>query len=166
MAIKVRQKCFIKLSLRFKYNILFLLCFFIFNKTYAQFLPGDPIITDPISLFTPCQNSGFEEGNFNNWQTFTGSVFSPTGGVNLSTFTQTLDPTQHQVINNNTNDFYGNFPLSQCGNKVAKIGDIVMGQDNHKAAMIKYTFIVTQYNVNFSFRYAMVLQNPDGHLAN
>jgi len=109
----------------------------------------------------PCQNSGFESGNFSNWETFTG--FLPvSGGVDLSTLTQNYNTSLHTIVNSSVNDPIGGFPRLNCGNKAAKIGNIQGGTD---VSMIKYTFIVTPSNVNFSFRYAMVLQDPN-HQAN
>ena len=129
------------------------------TNTVAQIIA--PPIGD-ISL-TGCNNSGFEDNNFGNWETFVGGVTSNFGGVNLASFNQTLDPTQHVIVNNNIVDFYGNYPVTNCGTKAAKIGDIIGGK---KSSMIKYTFTVNSINANFSFRYAMVLQDPDGHSSN
>lgn len=52
--------------------------------------------------------------------------------------------------------------MGNCGVKAAKIGDLAGGR---KVAMIKYTISITPQNANFSFRYAMVLQDPN-HKAN
>lgn len=117
----------------------------------------------PISTPSPCQNSGFEQGNFNNWETFigtlSGSISSP-GGVNLSTLNQSYNPGYHQIVNVNSLDNLGGFTQGKCGNNAAKIGDIGGGRD---VTMIKYTFTVTPFNANFSFRYAMVLEDPSAH---
>ncbi len=108
-----------------------------------------------------CWNSGFEGNNFQNWETFLG-VLNTGGGVNLSSLNQTYDPTQHQIVNANSIDPVGDFNMGDCGFRAAKIGDLAGGR---KVSMIKYTVTITPQNANFSFRYAMVLQDPN-HKAN
>lgn len=123
------------------------------------------IIAPPIGdiSLTDCNNSGFENNNFTGWETFTGSVTPNFGGINLASFTQTLSPLQHNIVNNSSVDFYGNFSVTNCGKKAAMVGNISGGL---KSSMIKYTFNVNSVNANFSFRYAMVLQDPDAHTHN
>jgi len=131
------------------------------TNIFAQ-LTLDPIkeTLHPLPI-PPCQNSGFESGNFSNWETFVGAVTPTTGGINLASFTQIFDPTQHQIVNANAIDNVGGFTQGNCGNKAAKVGDNVIGTDGRRASMIKYTFTVTPSNVNFSFRYALVLDDPN-----
>ncbi len=130
------------------------------QNTFAQFnplpFPGDFSLPKPPSA---CANSGFEDGNFNNWQTFKGKL-SLSGGVNLNTLNQTFNSAFHQIVNTNSIDFVGNFTKGECGIKAAKIGNLEGGRD---ATMIKYTFTVDASNSHFSFRYAMVLQDPASH---
>ncbi|MDT8412787.1 MAG: hypothetical protein RQ875_10015 [Vicingaceae bacterium] len=121
-----------------------------------------PLPRHPDIFFPPkCPNSGFENGNFGNWETYTALVNS-SGGINLATLTQVFDPTQHQIVNAFTTDPIGGFKTGNCGVKAAKIGDLAGGR---KVSMIKYTITITPQNANFSFRYAMVLQDPN-HKAN
>jgi len=156
--------------LRFKYSILFAVILLSQTHVFAQPPIGNGTVNTinlnglPFTgtLKTPCYNSGFEVGSFSNWGTFVGSV-SSSGGVNLSTFSSTIDFSQHKIINSTTTDPFGNFLTGECGNKSAQIGDLVGG---NKSSMIKYTFTVNSTNVNFSFRYAMVLQDPSSHSPN
>ena len=135
---------------------------FLQTLSFSQFnpipFPGDFILPKPPN---PCINSGFESGTFNNWETFVGGVTPTTGGINLSSFIQTFDNSQHKIVNANTIDIIGAFNQGNCGNKAAKVGDNVPGPDLQKSSMIKYTFTVTPANVNFSFRYALVLDDPN-----
>lgn len=145
--------------LGFKSSILFLIFLSFQTATFAQLIPN-LIKEEPFPLRPPpCQNSGFEDGNFNNWQTFTGTL-SSSGGVNLSALNQNLNPAFHKIVNTNSIDLIGNFTQGECGEKAARIGNIQGGRD---VSMIKYTFTVGVSNSNFSFRYAMVLQDPASH---
>jgi hypothetical protein len=104
-----------------------------------------------------CANGNVESGNFTNWTGYTGS-FSTADNV----LTPGLVPNRQTIMSGTANDLYGGFPVVNEGNHSIKIGNTSVGA---QADMISYTFLVTPANVDFQFKYAIVLQNPLDHPA-
>ena len=112
----------------------------------------------PPTPMSSCTNVDFEAGNMNGWTRTTGfnPVFSAPGccpnpgGAQLITSGSNLDP-------------YGLFP-TDCpgGNYSLKLGDSLVG--GH-ADRIEQTFLVSSANTNYSYKYAVVLEDPGHPLA-
>ncbi|MEI8205142.1 MAG: immunoglobulin domain-containing protein, partial [Bacteroidota bacterium] len=113
-------------------------------------------ITQPVQY--PCTNLGFENG-LTGWYGTLGNpssglanapstvylpiIFNTTTGANFSLMTYGLDPS-------------GNFPRVFEGTTSLKLGDVTY-TDTYNAASIEQTFLVTPFNSNFNFHYAVVL---------
>lgn len=117
------------------------------------------LLTLPAFSQSACPpNIGFENGNFNNWQSFSGFI-SNNGVINLrpGSRTQTL----MRNAPNPEMDPYGRFPVvSPNGSQYSvKIGD---DSPDNKAERLSYTFTVPANTDAYSiiFNYAVVLQNP------
>jgi gliding motility-associated-like protein len=104
----------------------------------------------------PCTNIDFESGMLNGWTTSSGfhPLFNPSGccpnpgGQQLVTSGPGLDPA-------------GNFPIvAPGGNFSLRLGDNNVGG---QADRIEQTFLVSPNNANFTYRYAVVFQDP-GHI--
>jgi len=104
----------------------------------------------------PCINIDFENGSLVGWNASAGfhPIFNPlgccpnAGGQQVIMSGPGLDPA-------------GNFPVvSQGGNFSLKLGNNVNGG---QADRIEQTFMVSPNNANFTYRYAVVFQDP-GHI--
>lgn len=113
------------------------------------------ISNNPPNIQQSCTNMDFESGNLNGWTATTG--YNPqynatgccpfAGGAQLITNSNALDPC-------------GGFPVvCPGGNFSLKLGDNQVGG---KADRIEQTFLVTASNAYFTYKYAVVLQDP-GH---
>ncbi len=105
-----------------------------------------------------CPNGSFENGNFNGWVGFVGSLYT----------NQTNIP-----IPNNSKDYTiissgnGNDPIAGSGivlnsptnsSFITKLGDNTSNGEN---ATMKYCMMVKECNKEFIFNYALVLEDPD-----
>jgi gliding motility-associated-like protein len=118
--------------------------------------PNQPLVT----CTQPCTNPGFETGNFTAWiqQDGTSSSTAP-GGVILAAGT-----TQSSITSPGPDPIVGAalpmvFPGG--GNFSALVGDGAVS--GARAGAISTTFLVTPNNTNFTYAYAVVLQDG-GHL--
>jgi gliding motility-associated-like protein len=112
------------------------------------------------NCFAQCpENIGFEDGSFNNWICYAGTIDN-TGTINV---TQTGPVANRHVIIDSTDhsvDPYGNFPIAcpNGGRYSVRLGN----DDIHSGAeRVTYAFTVppgAQYTLIFD--YAVVLQNP------
>jgi gliding motility-associated-like protein len=113
---------------------------------------GNNIVT---STMAACTNIDFEQGSMNGWTTSTGynPLYISTGCC--------PSPGGSQVITSGSNiDPYGLFPtVCPGGNYSLKLGDSLVG--GH-ADRIQQTFLVSNSNSNYSYKYAVVLEDP-GH---
>ncbi|MEI8204635.1 MAG: T9SS type A sorting domain-containing protein [Bacteroidota bacterium] len=107
-----------------------------------------------------CSNLGFENG-FIGWY---GTVGNPSYGL-PNEFTPIYLPTifnttsgLHFSLMTGGNDPFGGFPRVFSGTTSLRLGDQYIGGIN-KAASIEQTFLVTTSNTNFTYNYAVVLQN-------
>ena len=114
-------------------------------------------------------NIDFEQGDFTNWQCFTGKTFTKGNNKNVIDLNPS-PPTngRHEIVSADTNgviplDEYGKFPkLCPYGGKYSvKLGNNEVGA---LAEGISYTFTVPSTEDTFSFThfYAVVFENP-GH---
>lgn len=135
-----------------------------------------PVIADPIpyqpntntsNLAIPCpDNLGFENGNFTNWQCYTGQVDS-VGMTNVITVTPSPPTANRHTIYPRSLpsaiDPYGLFPTNppDGSNFAVKLGNTQIGAE---AERITYTIHVPANDSNFSIRYnyAVVFEDP-GH---
>jgi gliding motility-associated-like protein len=104
----------------------------------------------------PCTNIDFEQGNFNGWTRSAG--FNPL----VNTAGCCNNPNGDQTImTGGGNDPYGGFPVVYPGggNFSLRLGSTTTGG---RADRISQTFFVTPQNANFTYHYAVVL-NDGGH---
>ena len=111
---------------------------------------------------TDCANGGLENNDFSNWtsyyDTFTG------GSVNINSLNSGIIDGRQQIVSSGLDPQLSalgvNLPTVVEGNYALRLGDVSTGKDfDH----IRYTFTVDDDNKDFSFRYAMVLEDPSGH---
>lgn len=104
-----------------------------------------------------CNNIDFENGNFNGWNATSGfhPIFNPLGCC--------LSNGGQQTIMNGTGvDPLGGFPVVAPGGTFSlRLGN---GNNGGQADRIEQTFLVSANNANFTYRYAVVFQDP-GHIA-
>lgn len=104
-----------------------------------------------------CNNIDFEAGNSTGWTLSSGfhPIFNPNGCC--------LNPGGQQLVVTGTGvDPFGGFPLvAPGGNFSMRIGNSGTGGE---ADRIQQTFFVTAANANFTYKYAVVFQDP-GHVA-
>ncbi len=104
-----------------------------------------------------CTNIDFESGNLNGWNTSTG--FNP--GFNAAGCC--LNAGGAQAITTGGNDPCGGFPMVAAGgNFSVRLGDNNTGGI---ADRLEQTFNVTSTNANFTYRYAVVFEDPGHALA-
>ncbi|MES2133745.1 MAG: PKD domain-containing protein [Bacteroidota bacterium] len=104
-----------------------------------------------------CTNIDFESGTLNGWNTSTG--FNP--GFNIAGCCQNAGGAQ--LIMNAGNDGCGGFPVVAAGgNFSVRLGDNGTGGI---ADRLEQTFNVTTTNANFTYRYAVVFEDPGHALA-
>lgn len=110
----------------------------------------------------PCTNVDFETGNLTGWTALHG--YHPSS-PNMPTCCPLAGG--KQVVVSGGTDPHGGFPMVYPGGGgfSVKIGDDTPGNDNAEADRIEQTFSVTAANANFTYRYAVVLENPAGHSA-
>lgn len=105
-----------------------------------------------------CTNIDFESGNLNGWNTSTGynplynsaGCCQSTGGAQL-------------ITSGTANDICGGFPIvAQGGNYSVRLGNNGTGG---VADRLEQTFNVTAANANFTYKYAVVFEDPGHALA-
>lgn len=102
-----------------------------------------------------CTNIDFENGTLNGWQTSTG--YNP--GYNPSGCCANIGGSQN-ITTGAGNDACGGFPIvAPGGNFSLRLGNNGTGG---VADRIEQTFAVTSTNANFTYKYAVVLEDP-GH---
>ncbi|MFM7711090.1 MAG: WG repeat-containing protein, partial [Ferruginibacter sp.] len=111
-------------------------------------------------------NLDFEQGNFTNWQCYTGSA-DTVGNVNvINVVPSNPVNNRHRIItraNPSAIDFFGLFPTNppDGSNRCVRLGNTNIGA---QAERIRYSIRVPQSDSNFTIKYdyAVVFQDP-GH---
>jgi len=108
-----------------------------------------------------CSNTDFEFGNFSTWVGYLGHCIGDTSFMTgLVSYRQqiintpAIDPTSLGSINEISPDG-GNFSV--------RLGNWFVGGEAEK---LRKTFLVTSNNANFTYQYAVFLQDPPGHAPN
>jgi len=117
-------------------------------------------VTQP-SITCP-NNITFENGNFSNWNAFTGTTKCLSSRNNVALSSSGFINNRHTLLGKSANlDPYGLFPISpQDGsNYCVKLGNAINGA---QAESISYNISVPQNatNFNITYRYAVVFQDP------
>lgn len=107
----------------------------------------------------PCVNIDFESGTFNGWTIRRG--FNPLYNPSVGCCSTTQTPQDVAIMTGAGNDPFGGFPVVYPGGGSfsARVGSSLTGGF---ADRIEQTFFVTPANANFTYRYAIVL-NDGGH---
>lgn len=124
------------------------------NSLFDYYKPAKPGKILPFSL--DCQNGDIENGDFTGWEKYHGSrnptdyPTAPIPKLTIMSASDGYDPILMQagVL----------LPVVNQGNYSMRIGDKYARAESDAA---KYTFVVTQSNKNFSFRYAVVFEDPE-----
>lgn len=125
------------------------------QTTVQPQLPGGRTIGQPNATFAgPCVNADFELGNLTGWTRSCGfhPGYNPLGCCPNPNGQQT-------IMSGAANDPYGGFPLVfPGGNFSLRLGNNSTGGE---ADRIEQTFVVSSTNANFSYRYAVVFEDPN-----
>jgi gliding motility-associated-like protein len=105
-----------------------------------------------------CNNVDFEDGNFTNWIGSTGTCCP------ISTPTNGIVPAQHSVVSGAGFDVV--VPTLPIVSPFGGTYSVKLGNENTgaQAEKLRYDFLVTAQNPNFTYQYAVVFQDP-GHSA-
>lgn len=145
------------------YFVKALLLIFIAQPLFSQERPWPVIRLGQERLTATCPpNIDFENGNFTNWNCFTGAT-AVNGGQNvISVVSSPPTPQRHELQNSNALDPYGLFPVRPPlgGQYTLKLGNDSVGA---LAERVRYVISVPNNDPNYSitFQYAVVLENPD-----
>ena len=138
-----------KFLIKYCYRVYFLAILFLIA------LPG-------YKLVAQCPpNIDFEQGNFNGWQCYTGSVASNTGMLTLNpSLPITNRHTMLSALPGNGNDFWGGFPQN-CPNGSGHSIRLGNGLGGRGAERVSYTFDIplSQNIFSLSFNYAIILED-------
>ncbi|MES2680257.1 MAG: PKD domain-containing protein [Bacteroidota bacterium] len=105
-----------------------------------------------------CNNIDFENGSLSGWTSTSG--FHPLYSANPSGCCLSIGG-QQTIMTGAGLDPAGNFPVVAPGGSFSlRLGNI---QTGGQADRIEQTFLVTQANANFTYRYAVVMEDP-GHV--
>lgn len=141
--------------------------FFVFTgKGFTYLLFFSILISNSYSQECP-PNIDFENGNFNRWDCYAGSVSAATGSNVITLFNSGGPaPDQHSMYNSATDagvlDYYGNFPVL-CPNGSGfsvKLGNNTGGG---RAEGMSYEFTIPSGRNTYSliYHYAVVFQDPN-----
>jgi hypothetical protein len=120
----------------------------------------------PVIVQPACTNINFNTGNFNGWYGTTGlSTMSPTGSQtpNYNSNSIGIVNGRHTIMTGG-NDPCGGFPRVDPlgGPRSVRLGN---NNVNSEAEQLTQTFMVTSTNNSFTYRYAVVFEDP-GHNSN
>jgi hypothetical protein len=109
-----------------------------------------------------CNNGSLEEGTFNHWSNYTDSFGG--GNVNLNSLNAGTIAGRHTLVTSGLDPELSaqgvSMPMVVNGTYAYRLGNSTTGsQFDHT----RYTFTVDDSNKDFSFRYAVVLEDPSGH---
>jgi gliding motility-associated-like protein len=119
----------------------------------------------PPPVQPPCTNLGFESG-FTGWYGTAGGSDDGATGAASPTYVPTLfnnTSTTQTTLVTAGNDPYGGFPMVFSGTYSARIGNSSTSE-SYSAGSLQQTFLVNSTNTDFSYSYAVVLQDGgSGH---
>ena len=127
------------------------------------------LCASPMAIFAQCPpNIDFENGSFNNWTCYTGSVAS-VNNTNVITFNSQGPPvagrhTMYSALSGAGTDPYGGFPIN-CPNGSGhsiKLGNNAAGRES-EGVSYDFTIPAGANTYNLIYNYAVVFQDP-GHL--
>jgi gliding motility-associated-like protein len=136
------------------------------SSTSVQINNSNDVITQTHEVTlpaVPCPNNiTFENGNFSNWNAFTGSTSCVSSRNRVTLSSSSFINNRHTMLGRTTSlDAYGLFPISpQDGsNHCVRLGNTSTGS---QAESISYNISVpaTATNFNITYRYAVVFQDP------
>lgn len=107
-----------------------------------------------------CVNMDFEQGNLNGWFANTGTVVTGPAGAQTPTYNMTgytAVPGRHTIVGPGGTDPCGGFPLAGVGSKSLRLGNNINGAQGEQ---VSQTFLVSKFNANFTYRYAVVFEDP------
>jgi hypothetical protein len=117
-------------------------------------------IKNPVNLVAPqgqpqsnCENGDFENGDFTNWTGKTGTANVNGNPPDLSG----IIGGRHSILSSG-NDFYAPIQIPFSGTYSARLGNKEVGAESES---LQYCFTVDNLNADFSFNYAVVLQDPE-----
>jgi len=130
------------------------------KKQYIKdtYFPNEKVYPDPNQVQQSCTNIDFEAGTTSGWTSSTGfhPLFNSSGCCPTSGGAQA-------IMSGTAVDPCGGFPVvSPGGNFSLRLGNNSTGG---VADRIEQTFAVTASNANFTYKYAVVFQDP-GHTLN
>ncbi len=137
---------------------------FTMSNFYASCFQFDINVSlSSITVQPSCTNMGFGSGNFSGWMGTTGlAVTGPTGALTPTYNATALAITNgRQTIMNGGNDPCGGFPrVDPAGGPFS----VRLGNNNTggEAEQLLQTFMVSPTNSSFTYRYAVVFEDP-GH---
>lgn len=133
------------------------------------------IVEDKTTFFSfqetfsgPCDNAGFESGDFTNWMGATGMC----DGMPLTppTWTSGFVSTRHTITSGSGYDSYAinitsglpEIPLVAPGSGTYStcLGNSQIGAETE---YLRYQYVVSPIDTSFIYKYAVVLENPAGH---
>lgn len=139
------------------------------QKKYGTARVGDP--TNSVQM-TPCTNMGFETGDFTGWTGYIGdntvSSLGPLQNITYGIQSGALNPAEgdnsarHSIMSAaGGNDACGGFAVCPggYGTFTARLGNTTAG---YQGQAIEQTFVVDPANTQFTYRYAVVLDDG-GH---
>ncbi len=116
-------------------------------------------LADPL----PCTNAGFEDGSIDGWKALLADTdpLPPAGGGDPEPikFRATSEAKYHEVMGGGSDPIVGSaLPVVAPGGRYSvRLGDM---EHSGKAATISQTFTVEPGNAYFTYRYAVVLEEP------
>jgi hypothetical protein len=118
---------------------------------------------EPPAGSQPCTNAGFEDGSINGWKALLADTnpLAPAGGGDPEpvNFRTSPDGKYHHITSRGFDPIVGNaLPVVAPGGQYS----VRLGDTDHsgKAATISQTFTVQPGNAYFTYRYAVVLEEP------
>jgi len=160
-----------------------------FPTSVGEFSSVHPIRVNGDSCFTSCYNTNFADGTFDGWYGYYAVNSSPdnnTGPFNITSITGGYcgpvvkaggpDPfTGHdyqlRVTSGATTDpflnTYSHYTMPEVSPWASGGHSVMMGDSNRNgagAAILSETFLVSPATTNLTYEYALLLENPGGHL--
>lgn len=116
------------------------------------------VLQSPIGQSEICENGGFEEGTFNNWELGLSSKVYPTPSDFNNIVNNPAVSPRNMIISAPFVDPKAPFITIDNGSYIARLGDEDMGSESE---LLRYCFVVNSDNINFRFRWAALIEQPD-----